>query len=69
MTTLHFNWTELKVNSPEEQYSIVQQTVKMLDEKAQTDFMHSPEFNEWLNSPEMDEFLDTRKRWHKTKDK
>jgi hypothetical protein len=63
MTTLHFNWTELKENSPEEQYTIVQQTVNMLDEKAQTEFMHTPEFNEWLNSPEMDAFINSRKRW------
>jgi hypothetical protein len=66
MTTLHFNWTALKENSPEEQYTIVQQTVTMLDEKAQMEFMHSPEFTEWLNSAEMDEFLNTRRRWHQT---
>lgn len=62
MTTLHFNWTELKQNPPEDQYAIMQQTVTMLDENAQTEFMHSAEFIEWLNSPEMDAFMNSRKR-------
>lgn len=59
MATMHFDWSALAGETPENQYEMVTQIVRMLPEDMQEKFMQTDGFHDWLHSPEMDVIFKT----------